>query len=264
MHRTADAKNSGKYQYDVSDVTASFDFSKRLKKIESEIKLSKKEIEDAIDEYSENLISKDELQQKIGVLNFAKRKTLIDKVTQVLAYQKHQQFLKEFKGKKCKVFWLYGVSGVGKTRTAREVFEERHSDNFFVTGSARDHFQYYEGQNYIIINDLRPRDYDYGSLLTILDNFELDKSAPSRYFDKYLNGKEIIITTPYDPVQFYQSCSLDDILVDKFDQLDRRIEAIEVTSDNVKQVKKRLLDYDDLQKAVSKIKKAKHTDQDNA
>lgn len=264
IHRTEDAKNEGKYQYSTLDVVSSFDFSKRMKEIEGEVKVGKKQIRETIDDFADEKCTINQLREKIGILNFAKQKNLIDKIEEVLSYKKHQDFLKDYIGEKCKVFWLYGESGVGKTKTAREVLEEKHPKNFFVTGSSRDHFQSYQGQNYIIINDLRLYDYDYGSLLTLLDNFELDKLAPARYKDKYLNALEIIITTPYDPKSFYQSMLLDDLLVDKYDQLKRRIYPINVTFDNVDEVKSELLKYDDLQKATFKIKKAKHDNHTNA
>lgn len=265
IHETATAKEEGKHHYKATDVVASFDFPARIDEINQKVKQSPKEISKLIDEYADEKISKNELQEKIGVLNFAKRKNLIDKIDAVLAYKKHQEFLKEYEGEKCKVFWLWGKAGTGKSRLSREIFQSRHSNDFFVAGSARDHFQNYEGQKYIIINDLRPSDYNYGSLLTMLDPYELDKSASSRYFDKPINALIIIITTPYSPQAFYNNAQINDTIVDSFDQLKRRIQAILVTKDNYEQVKQAILYYDALETAIIETKrKIKHTRQDNA
>lgn len=132
----------------------------------------------------------------------AKHKTLLDHIEDILAYKKHQRFLKDFKGQSCKVYWIYGVSGIGKTKLVREILEKQHPEDFCISGSQRDHFQEYKGQKFIVINDLRPNDYDYGQLLTLLDPWEIDKMAPARYHDRYLNARAIYITTPYDPLSF--------------------------------------------------------------
>ena len=261
LHET-DHANS-KYHYNFNEVIASFDFKKRIEEIRKKNRFSAKEAEKYIRAYADNEITSDQLREKIGVLNFAKRKRIIDNITEILAYEKHQQFLKIFAGSKCQVFWLYGKSGVGKTRVAREVLQEQYPENFCVLGSARDHFQDYRGQNYIILNDLRPDDYNYGNLLTLLDPYEIDKMAPSRYHDKYLNAKEIVITTPYSPLDFYRQCTtVIDRKIDTFEQLERRITSIEVTVDNLDQVKAQLLQFNSLQNAIKKIKKSNPTSPD--
>lgn len=171
----------------------------------------------------------------------ARRKVLVDHIQDILAFKKHQKFLEVFKGQKCVVFWLYGEAGVGKTRLTREVLEQCHPNDFCILGSQRDHFQEYGGESFIVINDLRPLDYDYGQLLTLLDPYEIDKMAPSRYHDKYLNAKMIFITTPYSPFDFYSNCTIADTLVDTFEQLKRRVVSVKVTEDNVDKVKGELI-----------------------
>ena len=253
LHETTGAKE--KHHYDASEVTASFDFETRIKEIRQKVKKpTKKEIETAIDEYASGKISKEELQAKIGVLEMARRKVLVDHVQDILAFKKHQNFLKVFKGQKCVVFWLYGEAGVGKTRLTREVLEQCHPNDFCILGSQRDHFQEYRGESFIVINDLRPQDYDYGQLLTLLDPYEIDKMAPSRYHDKYLNAKMIFITTPYSPFDFYSNCKIADTLVDTFEQLKRRLVSVKVTEDNVNEIKKELIFEIKLQDKIISVK----------
>lgn len=101
--------------------------------------------------------------------------------------------------------------------------------------------------------------------MTLLDPYELNKSASSRYFDKPINALIIIITTPYAPQTFYNNAQINDTIVDSFDQLKRRIQPIEVTKDNYEKVKQAILDYDTLETAIIETKrKIKHTRQDNA
>ncbi|NRO87254.1 Rep family protein [Lactobacillus helveticus] len=258
IHETNNAKS--KHHYDPREVVASFNFKDKINEIRQKVKKpSRQAIDNFIDDYSNEKITKEELQEKIGVLEMAKHKTLLDHIEDILAYKKHQQFLKDFKGQKCKVYWIYGVSGIGKTKLVREILEKRHPEDFCILGSQRDHFQEYKGQGFVVINDLRPNDYDYGQLLTLLDPWEIDKMAPSRYYDKYLNARAIYITTPYDPLSFYLGCNIANQLVDSFEQLKRRIIPLQLTKNNINKVKHDLITDDKLSEATWKIKSQKNT-----
>ncbi len=80
--------------------------------------------------------------------------------------------------------WLYGKAGVGKTRLAEHMLKGK---DYITLGSSRDHFQEYRGQRFVILNDLRPNDFEYSDLLRLLDPYQHDKAVPSRYHDKRLN-----------------------------------------------------------------------------
>ncbi|GAA0042133.1 Rep family protein [Lactobacillus amylovorus subsp. animalium] len=263
IHETNNAKS--KYHYDPKEVVASFDFKDRINEIRQKVKKpSRQAIENFIDDYSNEKLSKEELQEKIGVLEMAKHKTLLDHIEDILAYKKHQQFLKDFKGQKCTTYWIWGSSGIGKTKLVREVLEELHPDNFIILGSQRDHFQEYKGQEFIVINDLRPNDYDYGQLLTLLDPWEIDKMAPARYHDRYLNARSIYITTPYDPLSFYFECNISNQVVDSFEQLKRRIVSLKLTEDTYSDLKKELIKDEEIAEAIWKIKSQKNTSHANS
>ena len=247
LHETDEAQEQGKHVYKASEVVASFDFPKRMESIRSKIKLSPKYINSLIDQYAQGKISYKELEAKIGITELAKRKRLIDQVTALRAAKEHEEWLKSFAGKPMHTLWLWGTAGVGKTRYAEYVFRNK---KYAILGSSRDYFQTYNGEHYVILNDLRPTDFTYSDLLRILDPYQHDKAAPSRYRDKALSVEELIITTPYPPDKFYMSIYIDDRQVDTFDQLARRIMPIHVTS---KFIKKHL-----------KVTKSKHLYQDNA
>lgn len=262
IHETNNAKN--KHHYDPSEVIASFDFKARIQEIRQKIKKpSQQAINNLIEDYSNEKLTKEELQEKIGVLEMAKHKTLLDHIEDILAYKKHQQFLNDFKGQSCKIYWIYGVSGIGKTKLVREVLEKQHPDNFGILGSQRDHFQEYRGQQFVVINDLRPNDYEYGQLLTLLDPWEIDKMAPARYHDKYLNARAIYITTPYSPINFYSECNIANPLVDTFEQLKRRIISFQLTEENYNKKKNDLIFDDKLSETIWKIKSQKNTNHAN-
>ena len=239
IHETQDAENAdGKYHYADSAVKASFDYPKRLEQIRAKIKLSPKYENEQIRRYAEQAISRDQLTQELGVYGMARHQQLIDKIDNELLAQKHQEWLKKFKGHKMTTLWLYGSAGVGKTRLAEHIFQGK---DYITLGSSRDHFQEYRGQRFVIINDLRPNDFEYSDLLRLLDPYQHDKAAPSRYHDKRLNLEKLIITTPYDPINFYRNInSINDMAVDSINQLLRRIKPIKVTDQMVKTIKRKV------------------------
>ena len=106
---------------------------------------------------------------------------------------------------------------------------------------------------------MRPNDYEYGQLLTLLDPWEIDKMAPARYHDKYLNARAIYITTPYDPFNFYYECNIANPIIDSFEQLKRRIISLKLTEDNFDKLKSDLIKDDQYSEAIWKIKSQKNT-----
>lgn len=227
LHKTNGAKN--KYQYKPDDVTANFDFKKEIKKIEDRVKRSRSNISAKIQSYTEGEITKSQLIDEIGILEYAKRKRTLDAVEQLLEVRRQQAWLKDFKGKKCKVIWIWGKAGSGKTTLAKNLFE-KNKYSYTILGSSKDPFQPYsciedKGKN-IILDDLRPNTIEYDDLLRILDPYQHSKMGPARYHDRPLTLEKIIITTPYSPAEFYTATKNIDAKVDTFDQLKRRITKI--------------------------------------
>ena len=88
-------------------------------------------------------------------------------------------------------------------------------------------FQNYNGENAIIIDDLRPHAINYEDLLRITDphSIECGINAPSRYYDKALACELIIITSPFSPRDYYfrEILTAEQRRIDTFAQLERRI-----------------------------------------
>lgn len=227
LHKTNGAKN--KFQYKPDDVTSNFDFAKEIKKIEDKVKQSKTNINKKIQSYTDGEITKEQLIDEIGILEYAKRKRTLDAVEQLLEVRRQEQWLKDFKGKQCKVIWIWGKAGSGKTTLAKNLFEKgKHS--YTILGSSKDPFQPYsciedKGRN-IILDDLRPNTLDYDDLLRILDPYQHAKMGPARYHDRPLTLEKIIITTPYSPEEFYLATKNLDAKIDTYDQLKRRLTKI--------------------------------------
>lgn len=227
IHATLEAKD--KYQYDPKNVVASFDFLARITEIQTSVnqsRLNSKVVANFLTQYANEEISYQELVNIVGLAEIAKRKSVIDNITKLIADKKHGEWLKDFHDRKAETIWLWGSAGVGKTRYANKLV---HGENVAILGSSRDYFQDYQGEHYVVLNDLRPNDFRYADLLRLLDPYEHDKVAPRRYHDVKLNIEMLIITTPYSPFEFYQHVKIADERTDTFEQLKRRIHAIHIT-----------------------------------
>lgn len=236
LHRTRKAQAEGKHEYDPSEVIANFDFEALMGTIPFEIGQAKiardanpKTLLDAV--YA-GIMTKDEAEKRLTGSQYAYYgKKLVDvwnKRQQRLADEWRQQMIDD--EKQAQTIWIYGPTGTGKTNLACEI-GKKHGD-FFKSGSSRDMFQGYEvGKNVIILDELREDSIRYDDLLKILDPFSVysgGSMAPSRYQDKALAADTFIVTTPYDPYQYYKLVVSDSEAqkVDKFSQLLRRLTLI--------------------------------------
>ena len=231
LHRTSDARKQGKHQYDPSDVKANFDFSSLMQQIDNKVSLKrykaqagvKFSIDELLNALYVGIMSKDEVEKRMTGAQYGRYRRQIEDV-----WRKHLQILAEewreemvAQGRQIKVIWIYGASGVGKTRMARS-YAEKLGRDYYITGSSRDLFQNYKGEHTLIIDELRPNVIQYQDLLRLLDPYGEQVMAPSRYIDKALACDVIIITTPYDPFTFYIANFINKS-PDGADQLMRRI-----------------------------------------
>ncbi len=261
-HRTADAKD--KYQYKPEDVRANFDYPALLQQISAEVTNSNTtSIKMLLDLLYNGSITKEEVEQRLTGSQYGRYKSQIENVYAKYLQNQAEQFRKEMaeQGKQVTVIWIYGVSGTGKTSLAKE-YADKAEQEYFVTGSSKDIFQNYKGEHTLIMDELRPNVIPYADLLRILDPFENNKMLPARYNDKALACDLIIITTPYNPLEFYQEIFGDPNfmpayirqkrITDSFEQLLRRLSlVIEMNEYWINAV-----EYDNKTKAFNYIKNA--------
>lgn len=195
--------------------------------------LSSKNIAKVIEQYGNHEITRQELEIKLGDAELARNHVWLSRIEDLNAKRKHEKFLRDFEGKAQETIWLWGSAGVGKSRYADYLTRNNETAKL---GSSRDYFQDYHGENYVILNDLRPDEFSFADLLRITDPYQHDKSAPRRYHDLKLNLKMLVITTPYSPEDFYDYCKVKSYKIDTFEQLSRRIHAIHITPEFMKQV----------------------------
>ncbi|RKI77147.1 AAA family ATPase [bacterium 0.1xD8-71] len=226
IHATKDSGN--KYQYPPSKVIANFNYQEEIKRITEEVERSRQTANSKIllDSLYKGEISKEELEKRLSGSQYGRMRRQIEDV-----WCKHLQFQaakwrEEMKksGKRIKVIWISGEAGTGKTSLAKE-YAEKSNQPYFITGSSRDLFQNYAGEHTMIIDELRADIVKYPDLLRILDPFGSQVMAPSRYSDKPLVCDLILITSPYNPAEFYRELfsKTNGDSVDGLEQLLRRI-----------------------------------------
>ena len=231
VHRTQEARH--KYQYDPSEIIANFDFPEYLLKITQEVESKNKRIniQLLLDALYDGSISKAELEARLTGSQYGKYKSQIENIYAKRLQNEAEKWRAEMReqGKQVNVLWIFGEAGVGKTKLALE-YAEKANQSYFVTGSSKDIFQQYSGEHTMIMDELRPNVIPYQDLLRITDPFGIGREimAPSRYSDKALACDTIIITSPYNPLAFYDEIFGTNraLYIDNREQLLRRIALI--------------------------------------
>lgn len=178
-----------KYQYSPDEVVANFDFKSEL---------AKAKILGNFDKYSY-------AQQ----LRFIKT---LPKDEQVRAYKQlkdhwklHCEYLTLNPDRDIQVMFVTGKAGSGKTYYAKKFLEKLDYD-FAVSSSSNDPFQDYQGQDAIILDDVRDTVFEFQDLLKMLDN-NTASSFKSRFANKVFNGKMIVLTSSVPLQYWYKSAS---------------------------------------------------------
>ena len=207
VHHTE--SNQDKYQYSPKEVIANFDYLLLLDTIERNV-TKRYEINDTmiIDNLLDLLytgnITKSEIEQRLTGSQYAKARQKIETVYLKRLETQAELWRQEMidKNEIVTIIWLFGKAGTGKTRLARQ-YAEQYDLNYFITGSIRDPFQQYNLEHVIILDELRPHQFDYSDLLKMFDPYNVKAMASSRYFDKPLLANVYIITSPYSPYNFF-------------------------------------------------------------
>ena len=259
LHRTKNSKN--KFQYDTDDIRSNFDFDEYIKNAKKEItKAEVFSVKNLLDQLYLGLITKKDIEDTLSGSQYARNKRQIEEVHAKMLENKAKEWRKQALANNIAItsVWITGQSGVGKSSLAKE-YAQKSGNDYFMTGSSRDLFQGYSGERTLIIDEFRVGIVEYSDLLKILDPYGISNTPvmlPSRYTDKSLCCDTIIITSPYDPHQFYTEMvarSKINEKIDKFNQLQRRITiTIKMTNDYIY-----LMEYDFVKKEYRTIQSTK-------
>lgn len=104
--------------------------------------------------------------------------------------------------------YLYGEKGTGKTTLAKW-FAENNGLSYFVSGGSNDPLDSYRGEDVIIIDDCRPAMFTPEEWLKLLDN-NTGSLVHSRYHNKLVEAKYIILTSTIPLCSFFENYVLED------------------------------------------------------
>lgn len=188
------ANTPEKYQYDESIVVSNYDWKEDAKKASSN-----KKLQNIIDRIGTGDIRAYNLTDYVTTGEYVKWRRQIDgafkwRDSYVMA---HLEELVEMKD----VVWIYGPTGTGKTTFAKKLARQ-HKFIYAITSLGQHMFDEYKDEPCLIIDDLRPDDLKFTTLLGILDPYNF-KAANARYRNKPLQTQLVIVTTTMDPVDFW-------------------------------------------------------------
>lgn len=193
------AHDMGKYQYDPEEVKANFDYYELVEKDNN--KKSRKDADAKLD-YIIQKIENGEIREfnyhnYISVNDYVMYKAEIDKAFQyrrdkISQEDRHQD-----------VIFITGLSGSGKTTFAKD-YAKKLNYSCYVSSGSNDVLDSYQGQDVLILDDLRPSVMGLSDLLKMLDN-NTNSTVKSRYHNKMLECKTIIITSILPIEQFFHN-----------------------------------------------------------
>lgn len=232
LHKTKGSAHKHQYSIDELILPPSSDLKKRIKKWEKNYQsfLSKtgnnkrrQVVKQHLENYASLLIDYDELEQKLTSLELAQNSTLLKNINELRIKKKHDDYVKHERYKDKKVIYIYGASGVGKSRLSKRIahnFVDGNKD-VYVTSSNRDPFQNYTDEKVIIIEEFRATTgIEENELFQLLDKTNSSFSAGARYRDKLLMPELVIINSIHAPTKILSTERLDMM------QLYRRLDAV--------------------------------------
>lgn len=200
-HNTEQAKKDKKYQYDDEEVKSNYKWqNERQKAIDVDNNKNRKfEIVELI---ANGTIREFNYYNYVSDKEYIKYKKDMD-----LAFKYRKDKIKgEERNMEC--IFLTGTSGSGKTTYAK-MYAKQLGYSYYVSSGSNDVLDGYEGQDCIILDDLRPSCLGLSDLLKLLDNHTAS-TVKSRYSNKVLECKLIIITTILDLDNFFKNVFSED------------------------------------------------------
>lgn len=225
VHATIDSRH--KHQYSADEVTANFNYfefiAETMKKVGNISSANK--IKSWFDLVATGKMTLKEVKDELTGCEYAKYSQQLQRVHELYLERHAEKLHKEMKknNEHVEAHWLYGKTETGKTFKAKELAGEL--GDYYFTTTQKDAFQYYQAQPIIVLDELRPESIPFSELLAMFDPFSHGKiTVSSRYFNKALACKTFFITSPYNPVEFYEKCNVGDL--DLGNQLYRRLSSV--------------------------------------
>ncbi|BAD04752.1 ATP-dependent protease Clp, ATPase subunit [Onion yellows phytoplasma OY-M] len=191
------ANRTDKHQYDEREVVSDFDWKSEA---QQDIFLRKYKIDtrlkDILTKIHSGEIKEYNITNYISIIEHNIYSAAIEK-----AFKYRTNTLKGIE-RNMECVFITGMSGSGKTTLAKKIAKDKNYQTYISSGS-NDVLDDYQGQECIILDDLRSNCLGLTDLLKMLDN-NTSYSVKSRYKNKVLECKLIIITTVKSIDDFFE------------------------------------------------------------
>ena len=183
-----------KYQYSIDEVIANFDVSEMIDRLRQNPK-----IEEVIKKIADGEIREFNLTDFVDEVTIVKNYRLIENAFHV----RTKKLLATQQERNTEVIFISGGSGVGKTTLAKTIAQQKGLP-YYVSSGSNDLLDGYQGQQCLIVDDVRPDAMGISDFLKLLDN-NTATSVKSRYRNKYVNCDLIILTSVLSIDDFYEN-----------------------------------------------------------
>ena len=215
-----------KYQYDFSECVSNFDFQTMIQK-NDERKEKEKNLSEILEGIDKGMIKRYNITKYVTLEKFVKFKR---QILDAFDYKLSQRALEV--NRNMRVIYIWGLSGLGKTTLAKIIAHKLGYDSPFISSSSNDVFDGYNGQECIILDDLRGNSFSFSDLLKVLDP-HTNSPVKRRYKNIFLECDILFITTVKTPNQLYEA--LGNSASEEAKQFYRRVEQyIQVTETDYK------------------------------
>lgn len=164
---------------------------------------------------------------------YLKNKSKIDEALKMSNRDVIANARKKGEGNGLKILYVQGMPGSGKTKMAIEIAKRLYK-SYYITGSSNDPLQDFMGQECLIFDDARPSDFDASDWLKMLDPYNGVASVKSRYFNKAIPVKCIILTTTVPFEEFFVYAKKKGSVEEPLNQFIRRFTAVIDVSKDVR------------------------------
>lgn len=202
IHNTESSRD--KWQYDVSEVVASFDYAAVMENITEQVTSKNEHVREVLGKIMNNEIPRLRIGEYLSDFEQLDNNYAIDK-----AYKIRDNNVIRNNDRDLLTIWISGPSGCGKSTYAK-MYAHEHNMLACVSGSENDPLETYRGQECLILDDFRATQWKFSEFLKLIDP-HINSLVGSRYFNKNIaDCRLIFITSVITPFEAYsnmiQSC----------------------------------------------------------
>jgi energy-coupling factor transporter ATP-binding protein EcfA2 len=171
-----------KFQYDVSAVSANFDYAEKMDDVKRTIN-----IEEVIRKIENEEIKPYNVYDAVDAVTYAKHKPKLDRAFEYVQNKKRSV------DRDMECLYIYGPSGCGKTTLAKYLASQRGFHTYISSGG-KNPLDNYQGEECIVLDDIRGSVFPLADFLKLTDN-NTDSLVGCRYYNKSISYCKMIICT---------------------------------------------------------------------